>query len=134
MLPSIWRRMSSSIQSRVRPNVASGNLMRSRPRAARIYLEELEDRTLLSNIVWFNRGSAGSDSDNFNAYYGANADRARAIVDQAIHDWETVIDNFNYQHVGEPDNPSVANTFTLGVTATDLPYEQIGSTDEPNLD
>jgi hypothetical protein len=62
----------------------------------RPWLETLEDRTLPSTIVWINRGSATSDSDNFNAVFGANAATARADVDAALAAWQGVIQNFNY--------------------------------------
>jgi hypothetical protein len=50
--------------------------------------------------VWTNRGSAFSDTDSFNAVFGANADTARAVVDAAIQDWEGIIQNFNYLNGG----------------------------------
>src|SRR5215470_13328035 len=65
-----------------------------------------------SIIVWDNRGSASTDSDNFTATYGANATAARAIVDRAINDWEHIIVNFNYAGGG--------NTYHLTINAADL--------------
>jgi hypothetical protein len=54
-------------------------------------LESLERRLLLASIDWVNRLVA----DNFNLYGGDEA-IARAIVDRAIANWESVIANFNY--------------------------------------
>src|SRR4051795_12255240 len=75
-------------------------------------IDGLEDRRLLSTIQWTDRGSAVSDTDHFNATYGANANAARAIVDATIQAWSNVIANFNYAGGG--------NTYRLNVTAGDL--------------
>jgi hypothetical protein len=56
----------------------------------------LEDRTLPSTILWINRGSASSDTDNFNVVFGSQADSARAVVDAALSSWQGIIQNFNY--------------------------------------
>ncbi len=80
----------------------------ARGRYARLVIEDLEDRNLLSTIVWTNRGNAASDTDGFNAVFGANADTARAVVDAAILDWEGIIQSFNYLGGG--------NTFGLTVS------------------
>ena len=53
--------------------------------------EPLEDRRMLSTIVWDNR----LFGDNL-AVYGANEVVARQIVDRALGDWEEVIADFNY--------------------------------------
>ena len=68
---------------------------RSRDLTVPVSCERLEGRTLLS-IVWQNKGSDSSDSDSFNAIFGAHADIARADVQQALDDWSAVIQNFNY--------------------------------------
>jgi Ca2+-binding RTX toxin-like protein len=70
-------------------------------------LECLEERQLLSTILWANRGSASSDTDGFNAVYGANAATARAVVDAAILAWQNVISDFHFS--------DGTNTFQLGV-------------------
>jgi hypothetical protein len=75
----------------------------------RLCTEELEARTLLSTIVWTNRGSATVDTDHFNAVFGANAGSARAVVDTALADWENIITNFNFANG--------SNTFTLSISA-----------------
>src|SRR5262245_17375372 len=79
-------------------------------------VEPLEDRAVPA-IIWANQGSGGSDTDNFNAIYGANAAVARTIVSQAISNWNQVITNFNYANVGTPGNSPAANTYTLNVDA-----------------
>jgi len=45
-------------------------------------MESLEGRRLLS-VVWINRGA----TDGFKKYYGHSANAARALVDQAIAQW-----------------------------------------------
>lgn len=69
----------------------------------------MEDRTLLSTLLWSNRGSALSDTDGFNAVFGARAATARAVVDAALHAWQNIILNFNYADGG--------NTFTFTISA-----------------
>ena len=66
--------------------------------------EALEARRLFSTINWVNRLT----SDGF-SIYGANENTARAIADRAIHDWERVINNFNYSNGG--------NTYSLTLSA-----------------
>src|SRR5262245_3723680 len=63
------------------------------PLGAAAAVADTFDTTVHSAIVWTNRGdNGGSDSDNFEATYGAaTAPIARAIVDRAIDDWERVI-------------------------------------------
>lgn len=95
-------------------------------------LETLEDRQLLSTIVWTNRGSANSDTDGFNANLGANAALARTLVDAAIDDWEAVIQNFNYANVGTPGNAPFANQFTLTLSAAQINGR--GVTFNPGID
>src|SRR5687767_5797806 len=48
-----------------------------------------------ATITWTNRGSAASDSDNFQNVFGANAATARNVVDQAIINWTRVVSEFN---------------------------------------
>jgi hypothetical protein len=95
-----------------------------RPRWFRPVLEELEDRTLLSTIVWLNDGDASAasdpDPDHFQAAFGANASKARAIVRQAIYAWEELIVNFNYTHVGQDNYAPRANEFDLKLEAASL--------------
>lgn len=91
----------------------------SRPVRRRwLHWEPLEDRRLLSNIVWENDGANGGDSDQFNAAFGSNATLARAIVRQAIQDWEQVITNFNFDLPGLPANE--LNTFGFNIQAMNL--------------
>jgi hypothetical protein len=93
-----------------------------------LHLEALEARTLLSNIVWTNEGNSNNDSDLFNATYGANAAVARSIVETAINRWATIIQNFNYNHVGQQGYAPVANTFSLSIFAGNLGGGGRGST------
>src|SRR5262249_7599876 len=62
-------------------------------------LEGLEDRTLLSSIVWDNRGvTSGPNNDRFNDVFGGNANLARNVVDAVLLDWQNIITNFNYSN------------------------------------
>jgi hypothetical protein len=70
--------------------------------------EPLERRTLLSTIVWTNRGTAQNDSDNFNSCFGVNAALARSVIDAAIQTFQRVIVNFNYSNN--------SNTYNLNVS------------------
>jgi hypothetical protein len=104
--------MSRRRNVRARSESPASSRVRS---AAFTACEQLEGRTLFSDIVWVNRGiSQASDTDNFHAVYGINnGHAARAIVDRAINDWESIIPNFNYAGGG--------NTFDLTITATAMP-------------
>ncbi|VTT97802.1 ipt tig fg-gap repeat-containing protein : Integrins alpha chain protein OS=Chthoniobacter flavus Ellin428 GN=CfE428DRAFT_5229 PE=4 SV=1 [Gemmataceae bacterium] len=81
---------------------------RPAPRRKRLSVEVLEAREVPA-ILWVNRGN-----DGFDAVYGANAAAARAVVDQAIDDWEAAIPSFNY------DSPSLNNTLQVSISATPL--------------
>lgn len=81
-------------------------------RASAPTIESLERRQLLSTINWTNKGSAGSDTDGFNANYAANATVARAIVQRAVDDWARAIVNFNYSGGG--------NTFNVDIRAAPI--------------
>lgn len=66
-------------------------------------------------INWTNRGSSTSDTDNFNALFGANAATARSVVDQAISNWTRVIDHFNQSGGGNSINVTLSmNTTGVG--------------------
>src|SRR5947208_1899387 len=96
----------------------------SQTRRRPLALEPLEERTLLSTILWTNRGGpvaqggSGSDSDNFQAIYGASASAARAVVDQAINYWENVIVDFG--NITTINGPVHLDAFLLDISATDL--------------
>ncbi len=76
-------------------------------------VEEFEDRTVPSTIVWGNRGN-----DNFGVF-GAYADRARAVVDQAIDTWRRAVVDFNYQNVGTSGN-AFSNAYTVYISAQNV--------------
>src|SRR5688572_25495052 len=50
-----------------------------------------------ADIIWTNRGTGASTSDNFHVF-GANADRARAVVDAVLLAFERMIGDFNYSN------------------------------------
>lgn len=80
----------------------------------RLEVEPLEERTLLSTIVWGNRGTVQSDRDGFNAVFGSQAAAARNVVDAALRSWAQVIDRFNYA--------DRSNVFTVNLlTQVDAP-------------
>ncbi len=60
-----------------------------------------------ADIVWVNRGSATSDTDGFNAKFGAAAATARAVVDAVIVAYERMIVSFNYASAGQTYNLTV---------------------------
>ncbi len=86
-------------------------------------VETLENREMLSTIVWTNRGGAGNDSDLFGAAFGANAPAARLVVDAALDNWERVIPSFNTPAIsGVP-----ADTLQVSFTMEELPAGTNGS-------
>jgi hypothetical protein len=94
-------------------------------------LEYLEDRTLLSTIIWQNAGSATADTDGFQARYGSDAATARAIVRAAIADWQAVIQDFNFD--GD-FNPATNNTYFVRISAANLGPGTRGGTSITNVD
>src|SRR5689334_8931934 len=77
-------------------------------RAAQVCCEQLEQRRLLSNFVWTNRGTSSNDSDRFGAVFGTLANQARAVIDADLAYWSRVISNFNYING--------TNTFSLTIS------------------
>jgi hypothetical protein len=77
---------------------------------------------LLSNIVWGNE-----DNPYFEVDFGSNANIARAIVRQAVSDWEQLIVDFGFTHVGRPNYAPTANTFYLGVNLLSLPEGEVSA-------
>src|SRR5262245_15663366 len=80
-------------------------------------LENLEDRLVPSTLVWNDRGSAGNDSDNFNAVFGANAAAARLVVDQVLSDWQRALTALNQPGGGNSISINISvdpNTQGLG--------------------
>lgn len=73
--------------------------------------ERLENRAMMSSIVWANRNS-------FTGLGEKTAD-ARAIIDQAITDWTRVIQNFNYRNVGQNGWAPTDNTYTININVQD---------------
>jgi len=84
-----WQKFWKRVQQQVGPSSRN----RRRDTGRRLELERLEDRMVLSTIVWTNRGLA---SDRFDEVFGARAQAARGVVDAAINTWQRVINNFNH--------------------------------------
>lgn len=75
----------------------------ARTTRTRLAVEPLEVRDVPA-IVWANRGS-----DDFGTFFGSSANAARAVVDQAIADWNAAVPAFNY------DSPLFNNTYNLEI-------------------
>lgn len=75
-------------------------------------VEQLESRRVLSTITWVNRGDA---SDMFDTAFPnpEDADRARALVDAAIWNWEQVITDFKHDSATPGVPPDVALTVMM---------------------
>jgi hypothetical protein len=114
-LTNVLRRVLGRSTSQRRPHTH-----RKPARSALPQLEALEERTLLSAIVWNNRGVPGFDTDHFQEFYGADVSRARAVVDAALNTWDNVIQNFNYRNVGQPGWAPIANQYSVHINARDL--------------
>src|SRR5262245_23644397 len=116
---SWWRKaLSRSSGSRTKRRI--------RQKTARPRLEALEQRNLMTNnIVWVNEGPGG---DYFEENFDTNADEARAIVHQAISDWQKVITNFGeyYDVVGGVVIPLPAKPFDIIIDAKDLGKDKRG--------
>ena len=78
--------------------------------------ERLENRRMLSLIVWTNRAE-------FDTEYGANTATARAVIDQAILDWSTVIESFNYRNIGQKGAWAPHNYYEISVAVKDWQSE-----------
>ncbi len=78
----------------------------------KMFLEQLEERNLLSTIVWTNRGDG---MDQFDSTFGANDDLARAVVDAALDDWEQLITNFQQQVLVLLPIPHFENPNTINI-------------------
>jgi Concanavalin A-like lectin/glucanases superfamily len=85
--------------------------------------EHLEERKLLSTIIWANRW-------DFDTEFGPNTATARAVIDQAVVDWQNAISSFNYAvpqnyqfnlYVADIGDPTVlANGSVASVSIPDL--------------
>lgn len=95
-------------------------------------VERLEERLLLSNLVWTNRGQP---SDKFADVFGANAEGARRVVDAVLRSWGTVLVNLNQPEVnGTPDRNTINFTISMdtaragfggGANTTDYAYPTV---------
>lgn len=74
--------------------------------------ERLENRDLLSTIDWANEA-------DFDDEFGDKNAAARRVINQAITEWELVIDSFNYRNVGR-SGWSPQDSYTLNIDVRDL--------------
>jgi hypothetical protein len=86
--------------------------------SARAVIEPLEERRLMADINWVNRGT----TDKFGDVFGDKADAARQIVEAAIMDWSFAIQNFNYADTSHP------NSYQLYIFAEDIGNAPYGGT------
>ena len=101
-LPSRHSRLSGLVPRFQSPGNSSHRYFRP-------LVESLEERNLLSNIIWANRGGT-LDTDGFNGVFGsgAPATAARNVVDAAISLWEDIITDFN--------QPFGGNTLAINIS------------------
>ena len=92
--------MFTQLQSWLNETLTAGKKARRVDRDGRRFrpsLTVLEDRTVPSTIVWANRDLPDNQGGSgFNAFFGADAERAKGVVDAALHAWEKVIQSFNF--------------------------------------
>ncbi len=81
--------------------------------------EHLERRRLMAAIVWANR-------NEFDTEFGDNTALARGVIDQALLDWGSVIDSFNYRNVGQ-SGWSPSNAYSLNIFVQDLAPQNLAS-------
>lgn len=89
------------------------HLRRGRSFRSPLLLERLEDRNLLSTIVWVNRGDG---MDQFDSTFGANDDLARSVVDAALDAWERLITDFQQAELVLLPFPHFENPNTIDIT------------------
>jgi len=118
LLSQISRRFSSRPRRRA--------VSRRRRSHSAVPAQVLEDRTLLSNIVWDNRGDV---SDGFDAAFDEDAELAREVVDAALQDWEDLIVDFNYAN--DPGTNDLTMTIFMDPT---LPAGTLGLSQAVVLD
>ncbi len=103
--PQGWQQQESSKRVTFR---------RRTPHRCQLGFEPLEDRRMLSTIVWTNRNTFSGASDNrFDDVFGALQSQAIAVIDADIAYWQRVIDDFNYD--GD-NNPATSNTYSLTIS------------------
>ena len=101
--------MASAAPKRRTNKVRAG---KGRRDSRRLGYEHLENRRLMASIVWANR-------NDFDTEFGTNTAAARAVIDQALLDWGSVIESFNYRNVGQNGwSPSTA--YTVNIFVKDL--------------
>ncbi len=85
--------------------------------AEHLEFECLENRAMMSSIVWENRA-------DFDTEFGADTAAARQVIDQALLDWGGVIESFNYRKVGQ-SGWSPSSSYTININVKNL--------NEPNV-
>lgn len=83
--------------------------------------ERLENRAMMSVILWENKADFRFGDDAYTA-------QARQVVEQAIATWMTVIEDFNYT---DSDHPGY---YTLNINVEDLDGNTLGNTSNVSVD
>lgn len=116
-----FQSLVSTATSRVASRRPRSKSRLPRRSSCRPVLEALEDRTLLSTILWANRDYIGEGDNGFVGFFGANAERAKGVVDAALHAWETVIQRFNFLET-LPVYISMGSSSGFGASASEKTY------------
>jgi hypothetical protein len=94
------------------------NLRRSHEQ---LNFERLENRAMMSVILWENKADFRWGDDSYTA-------KTRQVVEQAIATWMTVIDDFNYTDTGHP------GYYTLNVFVEDLDGDTLAKNSIQEID
>jgi len=111
--------ISWKMQRKEKVNISATNRLR---------FEKLEDKRLLA-IVWANEFGTGANNPDFDVEYLDNEAVARAIVNRAINDWNSVVLDQDFDN----DNNPLTGNYQLTIFAADLGGGTRGATALPTL-
>ena len=116
MLKKLWgNKLSRGRKSRNRPS-----------NTLHLGLEQLEDRTMMSVIVWANRAE-------FDTEFGARTAAARQVIDQVLLDWGAAIESFNYRKVGQ-SGWAPSRSYTINIVVDNLEAGKLASCKPVEID